>query len=193
MGRKYSISIQAHGDDTAGAPPKISAVMQVDEDGTLQLVELTVGASDGGPIPPGVARNIDFALLAHALSGVVVATLPSSEKVVTNPQLMTVPTQPVAAEVAQSAGAPSAGAPSSGAPSSGAPSAAGRPAKAGAAVKERPYRRMPDLEEVREVIERTRSVGKLAQHFNVPRYTAQAWVDRLRRHGQLDQPSTQRP
>lgn len=49
----------------------------------------------------------------------------------------------------------------------------------------RPYRRMPDAEEVKKVFLDTKSVGKLAQHYDVPRYTAQAWVDRLRRQGAL--------
>ena len=50
----------------------------------------------------------------------------------------------------------------------------------------RPYRRMPDADEVKKVFLRTESVGKLAIHFEVPRYTAQAWVDRLRRKGDLE-------
>ncbi|WP_239646174.1 hypothetical protein [Nocardiopsis valliformis] len=50
----------------------------------------------------------------------------------------------------------------------------------------RPYRRMPDAEEVKKIFLRTESVGKLALHFEVPRYTAQAWVDRLRRKGALE-------
>jgi transposase-like protein len=45
---------------------------------------------------------------------------------------------------------------------------------------------MPDEAEVREVFLRTGSVGKVARHYDVPRYTAQAWVDRLRRMGQLE-------
>lgn len=49
----------------------------------------------------------------------------------------------------------------------------------------RPYRRMPDPEEVKRVFLDTESVGKLANHYGVPRYTAQAWVDRLRRQGVL--------
>ncbi|TQN28391.1 hypothetical protein FHX37_3728 [Haloactinospora alba] len=50
----------------------------------------------------------------------------------------------------------------------------------------RPYRRMPAKEDVKARFLETRSVGKLARHYDVPRYTAQAWVDRLRRNGYLD-------
>lgn len=54
------------------------------------------------------------------------------------------------------------------------------------AKPERPYRRMPDPELVAAELRRTGSVGQLARHFDVPRYTAQAWVDRLRRNGLLE-------
>lgn len=54
------------------------------------------------------------------------------------------------------------------------------------AKPERPYRRMPDPELVAAELRRTGSVGQLARHFDVPRYTAQAWVDRLRRNGVLE-------
>jgi hypothetical protein len=54
------------------------------------------------------------------------------------------------------------------------------------AKPDRPYRRMPDPELVAAELRRTGSVGQLARHFDVPRYTAQAWVDRLRRNGLLD-------
>lgn len=152
MGRKYSITIQAH-DQVSDALPKISAVMQLDESGTPRIVELTVGAADGGPIAPEVARDIDFALLAEALGNAVSATVRSPRG---------------------TADAPAAGR-----------SRAGEPADARPA-QERPYRRMPEADEVEEVIRRTRSVGKLARHYGVPRYTAQAWVNRLRRAGRLD-------
>ena len=54
------------------------------------------------------------------------------------------------------------------------------------AEPDRPYRRMPDPELVAAELRRTGSVGQLARHFDVPRYTAQAWVDRLRRNGVLE-------
>ncbi|MFI6130813.1 hypothetical protein [Micromonospora sp. NPDC051141] len=54
------------------------------------------------------------------------------------------------------------------------------------AKPDRPYRRMPQADLVAGEFRRTGSVGKLAEHFDVPRYTAQAWVDRLRRSGVLE-------
>lgn len=56
----------------------------------------------------------------------------------------------------------------------------------GRTAAERPYRKMPEAAEVIEVFSLTGSVGKLAAHYGVPRYTAQAWVDRLRRSGRLE-------
>ncbi|MFE9575120.1 helix-turn-helix domain-containing protein [Nocardia sp. NPDC006044] len=48
-----------------------------------------------------------------------------------------------------------------------------------------PYRKMPDAGKVKSEFLKTGSVGQLAKHFGVPRYTAQAWVGRLRRAGVL--------
>jgi hypothetical protein len=156
MGRKYSITIQAHGEPSMEASPKIMAVVQVDADGTTQLVEMTVGTADGGPIPPSAARNIDFSMLADAIGGVVSAAFaPPVNGAAAEPKTAR-PARPDAEPV--------------------------EPAQ----HRERPYRRMPDASEVAEVIQKTGSVGKLAQHFDVPRYTAQAWVNRLRKTGQLD-------
>lgn len=45
----------------------------------------------------------------------------------------------------------------------------------------RAYRRMPAVDEVRAAYERIGSVTGLAQHFNVPRHTAQGWMTRVRK------------
>jgi hypothetical protein len=164
MSRKFSIGVHAHGDDHHDASPRISAVVQVCDEGSLQLLELTVSAVDGGPISPNIARNIDFALLTAGLNSIVAATLPPAEGGVAvtaaAPVVVTPAPEPVEADDVTAAPP--------------------------LALKERPYRRMPDVEEVKAVMERTQSVGKVARHFDVPRYTAQAWIDRLRRTGQFD-------
>lgn len=178
--RKYSISLEAHGDRQGDdALPKISAVMQVDRDGNPQITELTVGAADGGPIPPAVARNIDFAMLADALNRAVSATL---RRVPDGPDDGPVPPHesPAPAPVAVT---PHANGTANGT-SHG--TSYGTSDVQRSATKERPYRRMPDQDEVTAVMQRVRSVGKLAEHYDVPRYTAQAWVDRLRKAGLLD-------
>lgn len=143
---KWTIDI-SFGDDDGESQAKVTAVIQVDSDGSVQVVELTLRAGEGGEIPALAARNIDFEMLARALSGAAATTRNGAEK-----------------------------------GSRREPSKALRNV---AQVKDRPYRRMPDAEDVKEVFLRTGSVGKLAQHYAVPRYTAQAWVDRLRRAGSL--------
>lgn len=45
----------------------------------------------------------------------------------------------------------------------------------------RVYRRMPDLEEVLATFEDVGGVTKLAQHYGVPRHTAQGWMARARK------------
>jgi hypothetical protein len=150
MGRKYSIAIEAHGEHASETSPRISAVVQVEDDGTTQLIEMTVGTADGGPIPAGAARTIDFVMLAEALGGVVSATFAPPQREATNAREQ----------------------------------AAGSAALADS--QERPYRRMPKPAEVVAIMKETGSVGKLAEHFNVPRYTAQSWVNRLRKEGKLD-------
>ncbi|MFE6229387.1 hypothetical protein [Microtetraspora glauca] len=123
--------------------------MQSVPGGPPRIVELVVRASEDGGIPPRAALDIDFEMLAQAVSG-------------------------VAAPAARAAG-----------PQDG-PKPAAVPALPDEKQTERPYRKMPDADEVRTVFLKSRSVGKVAQHYSVPRYTAQAWVDRLRRMGLLE-------
>jgi hypothetical protein len=51
------------------------------------------------------------------------------------------------------------------------------------ATTERPYRRMPDPEEMMVVYQQYGTITGLAEHFGVPRHTAQGWASRLRRAG----------
>jgi len=82
----------------------------------------------------------------------------------------------------------------------GARKAAATDAKRAAAKKQaaaadngrRPYRRMPETADVVTAYERLNSVTKLAEHFQVPRYTAQAWISRLRQQGELRAPRARR-
>lgn len=47
----------------------------------------------------------------------------------------------------------------------------------------RPYRRMPDPDEVMAAYQQVGTVSGLADHFGVPRYTVQNWAARLRTMG----------
>jgi hypothetical protein len=59
--------------------------------------------------------------------------------------------------------------------------AAGLPAVTDGGKADRPYRHMPDAEEVKRVYESVGSVTALAKHYEVPRHTAQGWMNRLRK------------
>jgi hypothetical protein len=45
----------------------------------------------------------------------------------------------------------------------------------------RSYRRMPDVDEVRAVFDQVGTVTGLAEHYGVPRHTAQGWMSRIRK------------
>jgi hypothetical protein len=47
----------------------------------------------------------------------------------------------------------------------------------------RAYRRMPPAEEVMAAYEQAGSLSGLAEHFDVPRHTAQGWARQLRKQG----------
>lgn len=47
----------------------------------------------------------------------------------------------------------------------------------------RPYRRMPDATEVIAAYQQVGTVSGLAEHYDVPRHTANSWVRTLRRQG----------
>ena len=50
-------------------------------------------------------------------------------------------------------------------------------------ASDRAYRRMPDADEVIAAYEKVGTITGLAEHFGVPRHTAQGWAGRLRRGG----------
>jgi hypothetical protein len=137
---------------------RISAVLEFSTDGAPRIVELRVRSAEGSEIPPEVTRNIDFGVLAGALRGAISA-MPDLPKAAS-------PSRSSTRNTSRSNGR------------SGKSSSRG--------TDQRPYRRMPDVEEVKAVYLESGSVGKLALHYDVPRYTAQAWVDRLRRLGHVE-------
>ncbi|MEV0041150.1 hypothetical protein [Streptomyces sp. NPDC050804] len=156
---KWTITVEASDGSVDEAPATITAVMQRGADGTPRIVELIVRASEEGGIPPRAALDIDFEMLARAVSGVASRT-PSQT-----------PSQAAPAHSRDEA--------------ESLKRAATTPVVEG--QSERPYRKMPDADEVKGVFLETGSVGKVARHYGVPRYTAQSWVDRLRRMGHLEE------
>jgi hypothetical protein len=156
--RKCTIAVQAYGEGKDEVFAALSAVMRLPIDGAPQLVEVTVRAPECGEIAIDAASRIDFQLLAKALNGVITAAVQHSD------------TRGSAQESGKSATQKKTS-----------------KSTEGGATHERPYRRMPDAADVKAVFHRNDSVGEVARHFSVPRYTAQAWIDRLRRIGDLQQ------
>ncbi|GAA4889396.1 hypothetical protein [Streptomonospora salina] len=120
--------------------------MESSANGTPRIVELVVRTSENGEFPAQAALNIDFEMLAQALSGIADRSASAGDA--------SGESRPRASVAQESTG--------------------------------RPYRKMPDPDQVTAVFQETGSVGKVAQHCQVPRYTAQSWIDRLRRQGHLD-------
>jgi hypothetical protein len=154
----YVITVTTRDDDHA-LEPRISAVVRLDEKSVPYIVELTVRPADRGETLSHAVRDIDFEQLTKAL----LSTVSASARVAPVPTArhQDKPPQPRRTD---------------------------KPAQSRGNNNQRPYRKMPPAEDVKAVFLETESVGKLASHFDVPRYTAQAWVDRLRRRGQLEPP-----
>lgn len=164
-GRRYVMEIRQDAPDE-DSPPRISAVMQFTAEGEPHLIELTVSSTTGGPVSSETALRLDFDRLAFGLREAVLAT--GGIGAGAGSLLPRV----------NDAGAPQVH------PREGGQQEGTRLAKSEAATV-RAYRKMPDPDEVTRAWHELESVGKLARHYDVPRYTAQAWVDRLRRKGML--------
>ncbi|KAA8885604.1 hypothetical protein F3087_28650 [Nocardia colli] len=158
--RDYMITVMTRDKDHA-PDPRISAVIRSNDESEPHIVELTVHASEQGATLPHAVRDINFEQLAKALLSTVAASALLTDAQPAAPR-NDKPVQPRR--------------------SSGNGSTSSNDAN------NRPYRKMPAVDEVQAVFLETGSVGKLAKHFDVPRYTAQSWVDRLRRSGVLEPP-----
>lgn len=157
--RDYMITVMTRHKDQAPAP-RISAVIRSNDESEPHIIELTVHAPAQGATLPHALRDIDFEQLTKALLSTVAASA-----LITDVPPAPHDDKPV--EPRRSSGSDGTGSND---------------------ANNRPYRRMPAVDEVQAVFQETGSVGKLAKHFDVPRYTAQSWVDRLRRSGMLEPP-----
>ncbi|MDM4718686.1 hypothetical protein QTQ03_03400 [Micromonospora sp. WMMA1363] len=168
----YTITIRAE-------ESKTETVISVDVDGsTPRIVELAMRAGNGISAP--TLPSFDLNLLLRAL-------FPSATTAV--------PPTPVEDAVGTPSEAAESGAEQAPCPARstdgkrGARSGSGRVGGAGAARRRaeasvpegRVYRRMP--EDVVEVFNRIGTVTAVAEHYGVPRHTAQGWIGRLRRRG----------
>ncbi len=161
----YTISVSP--DDGTGVVTTMS--VSIDDEGT-RITELTVRAANGVGLRPQELPSIDLELLLRAIG------LASARAAVAPAE--TTPSRPRKraggrgrrAERQQPAARPRR-----------------RGGRAGAKAEAstlggRAYRRMPD--DLAEVYDALQSVTQVAQHYDVPRHTAQGWMNRLRRETQ---------
>ncbi len=162
----YTITIRAEGADT-------ETVICVDMDGsTPRVVELAMRAGSGISAPTLPSFDLNLLLRALFPSGAAPAT-PAVVESTVGPA--------VEESSAEQPRATSAGKRSVRSGANRAASGAGRRRSEAPVPKGRVYRRMP--EDVVEVFNRTGTVTAVAEHYGVPRHTAQGWIGRLRRRG----------
>jgi hypothetical protein len=135
-----------------------------DTDGSPRILAIVVKAVGESELHTLQLPPIDLDLLVRSLLPPVPFTKPTA--------VGGEPAQPAPAEQAQPEQAQATKAAKTPAP---------RKRTATMPVRKRAYRRMPD--DLLAVYEQTGSVGAVAAHFDVPRHTAQGWIDRLRRAG----------
>ncbi|MER5454689.1 MULTISPECIES: hypothetical protein [unclassified Micromonospora] len=159
----YTITIRAEGADT-------ETVICVDiDDSTPRVVELVMRAGSGISAP--TLPSFDLNLLLRAL-------FPAGGAPVTPASVVESPTEVSATEQSFT---PATGNRSVRSGANRAGSGTTRRRTEAAVPKGRVYRRMP--EDVVEVFNRTGTVTAVAEHYGVPRHTAQGWIGRLRRRG----------
>lgn len=159
----YTITIRAEDSET-------ETVIGVSMDGsTPRVVELTMRAGSGISAPSLPAFDLNLLLRALFPAGAP----PAADTAVDTdePDATPAPTPATAVKRAVRSGITRGG---------GADNTRTRRTEV-TVPKGRVYRRMPD--DVVEVFNRTGTVTAVAEHYGVPRHTAQGWIGRLRRSG----------
>jgi hypothetical protein len=165
--------------------------------GQTLITELTVRAADGGGLAPADLPPIDLDLLVRALTASAPAlTLPPAEEARAAAAL---PAAAAADTEVEGDGRPTRRGRASGrragtrgrggrraakaAKQSGAKATRRRASRQSSGEATRPYRRMPEPDEVIAAYEQVGSITGLAEHFGVPRHTVTSWARRLRQQG----------
>ncbi|MET7402571.1 hypothetical protein ABZS66_54735 [Dactylosporangium sp. NPDC005572] len=167
----YTITISP--DDGSGAQTTVT----VDVDGdVMRVMEVNVRSATGGGLVGGRMPDVDFDLLLRAINPGRGAGQPGAaadESAAPAESAAPRRTQPAAQSTAPRGAAEG-------------PRRRGKPkvetSVPPSSLGGRAYRKMPD--DLAEVYERTQSVTAVAQHFGVPRHTAQGWMNRLRQQVQ---------
>jgi hypothetical protein len=164
--------------------------------GQTLITELTVRAADGGGLAPADLPPIDLDLLVRALTASAPAlALPPAEESRAAAALPAAEADIAEAEGGRTrrgrgrggrraatrgrAGKRAAKA----AKQTGAKATRRRAGRQSSGEGTRPYRRMPDPDEVIAAYEQVGSITGLAEHFGVPRHTVTSWARRLRQQG----------
>jgi hypothetical protein len=176
----YTITISP--EDANGAQTTVSVDVNGDQ---MRIIEVTVRSASGTGLSGGRMPDVDFDLLLRAIN-------PARQAVATSGSDLDADSISEAGSQAD-APAPRRSAPpvrSRGSAGEGKPRGAGTEGKRRqgkprvetsvppSVLGGRVYRRMPD--DLAEVYEQTQSVTAVAQHYDVPRHTAQGWMNRLR-------------
>jgi hypothetical protein len=176
---KYVITITP---DPPTEAPGAETIVRLDvSTGRPRVRELIVRSGEGTTTATELA-NIDFAMLVRAFSGAGEGAAPAADPLVARVPEPVFSGRATAATEDRSARG-RAGRPTSERP---APERAGRERRAADRVgagEARAYRRMPDPDEAFAVYQELGTITNLAEHYGVPRHTAQGWATRLRRMG----------
>jgi hypothetical protein len=160
MGR-YTITISA--ENGTGAQTTVSVDV---EGGTTRITELSVKAPAGAGLSGQQLASVDYELLLRAILPATGAAAGGGSR--------------RASRAADGRRGRRSGTGEGKAGAARRRSRAGR-AESGGAATGRVYRRMP--EDIAEVYAQTQSVTAVARHYDVPRHTAQGWMNRLRARG----------
>jgi hypothetical protein len=176
----YTITITP---DTSGAA--VTTVRVLLDGERARITDLAVRAGEGQGLSARALPSVDLDMLLRA---VLPATAPgnSATRVELAPSRRRGRTRAGAASPSRGQNRRAATTPAEAAPTRSASRRASDPESG------RAYRRMPD--DLADVFARLGSVTRVAEHYAVPRHTAQGWVGRLRSSGVLPagQPRTGR-
>jgi len=171
---RYVITITP---DPPTEAPGAETIVRLDVSSGKPRVRELIVRSGEGPTTASELANIDFAMLVRAFGGTSDTAVAGADR--------------AAARVPEPALSGRSGraqrtteAPARGRAARPAPERRERrEADRGGPVGARAYRRMPDPDEAFAVYQELGTITNLAEHYGVPRHTAQGWATRLRRMG----------
>ncbi|WP_280427291.1 hypothetical protein [Nocardia brasiliensis] len=167
---RYTVVVTPEAEDAEADSGHAEATIKVETGGpNPRIIEMTIRSTAVGGLSARTLPSIDLeAVVAALVAGVHPAASAARPE-----------TQRPAMNVAETA-LTTADEPASAQRAPG-PGLSVTPNATASSVSDRAYRRMPDAGDVRRVYEKIGTVTGLAQHYGVPRHTAQGWMSRLRK------------